>query len=912
MRHQCIDIDSIQTALDVGETILVPNNRTRDAILLRLAQTRGTRNFLTPAVFAIDIWIRELWDRLGSLGYTPCAQTAILSSMEEEFIWTTLIEDSLDQYPLLNPEQTAGVIRHAFQLMKLWRLDTPDDSDLKGFDAIPDIAAFLIWKNRFESLCGDSAVLNLVSATSELIVLLQSQRLQILPERFVLLNFFNPPPLYRDLFAVLPNVTKTSSIDAQATPTVTAARAEFNDRHAEIRACAGWVAAKCAEEPQAHVGVICNQRPEREAEFTRALADALHPETLFHAGSDAVLFNSSGSSLSLLDSGMIYDALLIMGLAQPEQQADELCRLLQSPFIGGSEEEIEARRRLEVLMRKRLTRRCSVTAFGSVLNRNEEELPCPLLADALLQLKTLYRRLPKPTTSRAWADFFRTVLEFFGWPGGDLSQHELRLYKQWQSALEQFSAAGPVLGSMDILAALSRFRQLLQNTPQWRETGLTRQVSFYSVNEALGLHFDHLWLLGFDDQNWPGAARPTPFLPYPLQKQARIPGSHSDFQHQLAAEETAVLKTSVRGELIISHPLVDGDQEFRPSSLALDLPQSEFEQPVLAAINYHAMNKRENRELEVRLDSPCVPVTEFTEFSGGHSLISEQSACPFRAFAHFRLQVTALEEFGQGLDARQRGTAMHKALEYLFSEITDRSVLLALSQVERERLCREAARIGVESLERRYQELLTPRLRAIESRRYLYLLMKFLDLESQREDFSVLARERRVEVKLDKLGLTLKIDRLDRLGDQRLAVIDYKSGHSNISINGLLQDRPEDMQVSVYCTAVDSLQEGAIAALGFARISREGIKYSMLCADRGFHRNTKSIEEMSKVELDWEELCDTFRDKVSVLAREFAAGQHVVAPVNPHTTCQYCDLKPLCRIKELCTTGDEIDSGGDA
>jgi hypothetical protein len=46
-----------------------------------------------------------------------------------------------------------------------------------------------------------------------------------------------------------------------------------------------------------------------------------------------------------------------------------------------------------------------------------------------------------------------------------------------------------------------------------------------------------------------------------------------------------------------------------------------------------------------------------------------QAACPFRAFVELRLGAEDLEVPVPGLDARQRGTLIHAALEVFWTEV---------------------------------------------------------------------------------------------------------------------------------------------------------------------------------------------------------------------------------------------------
>ncbi|MEX2468117.1 MAG: PD-(D/E)XK nuclease family protein [Pseudohongiellaceae bacterium] len=911
MQGSRVDISGLTESLARGDTILVPNNRLCDAILHRFAQDREESVFVTPPVFAIDIWIKRLWEQAAALGVAPCMDKAILSSIEEQYLWVQLIEESLDTYPLLNPEETARAVSQAWQTMKLWQLDQPDSSALAAFSGIPDVAAFLRWADAFAARCAATGVVSLVGATALLGELSEDVFASLLPASIVLVNFYEPPPLYRALFSRLSSSREVQTIAREGAVTARAtARLTLPDPRSEESACADWIARMLAQEPNAHIGVICNNRQERQAPFTRALADALHPDSLFDFGSDGELFNSAGAHSSLLQAGLIHDALLVLGLVQELQLSDDLCRLLQSPYIlPGEDDEQESRLAMERLMRRRFLKRCTLEEFGFFLGQQQRDCHSPALASALLAVRTRLRRMGRQASALAWRECFEAMLVLLGWPGPALTRHERRLFEQWQKTLDQFGAAGVTLGRLDGATALARLRQLCQQTPQWRESGLRRQVSFYSANEAIGLRFDHLWLLGCDDQSWPRAVNTSPFLPYALQKEAGVPGSHSDLQYLAARGEFDLLCRSVSGELLASHFAEDGDQTYRASSFILDFPvrsqttasQTSASEP---GINRYALSRHGACRLEEVPDTAAVVLPASADSRGGHSVLGDQSACPFRAFARHRLQAEALEDFRAGLDQRQRGSAIHIALEYLFSRLPDRTALAALVGPARQALCEQAASAAVDYLLSQQRRLMTPRFRAIEHRRLTALLQAFLDAEERRADFEIIAREQALTWTHAALSLRLKIDRIDRLGDGRLAVIDYKSGKRTPALHSWVESRPEDMQLPVYSVAADELSRGEVSAIGLAHLNVTNTGYSMLVADENFHPDIRPVQELKRIDRSWPELRELFSDSVTRMADEFIRGILRVDPAHGQRTCQYCRLQPLCRVDELISDAD--------
>ena len=117
--------------------------------------------------------------------------------------------------------------------------------------------------------------------------------------------------------------------------------------------------------------------------------------------------------------------------------------------------------------------------------------------------------------------------------------------------------------------------------------------------------------------------------------------------------------------------------------------------------------------------------------------------------------------------------------------------------------------------------------------------------------------------------------------------------------NGLLEDRPEDMQLPVYYSVVASQQKTSISTVQIAQINVEKIAYSGITASSDFHATSKPFNHNGKSDLDWSKLTRTWQHKTELLADEFCSGIAKVAPIKRPVTCQYCGLQALCRVSEL-------------
>lgn len=895
-----IDISPLLPALQRNATILVPNHRIRDAIVSTYAHSLQRPVFVTPPVFAIDIWIREFWDLNAHCGVPAYANLQLLSSSQEQFLWTDVIEQSLSQNPLLNPEETAATVNASYRNLKQW-LPRNNLTRLSQYSDAPDVKAFLHWIKSYQRQCEKLQVISLVDAIVKMVdeSELYWTESDFIPAEICLVNFFEPPPLYEELFAQfarVASVERMSLYDDTGSPELS--HYAFQDQESELKACATWARNLVATAPEQHIGIIFAADPLAQPNLRDQLRACLAPAATVIGHTTTSLFNSSGSRQSLLDTGLIHDAFLILKLVNHDQSSLDLSRLLQSPYLIAAATEQEARLQMELQLRRRGTARTSLAEFSRHLQRQERTTYAPVLAAALLQARTRLRQFPARASAREWAVHISSWLSDFGWPGAALSSQDRDKLGQWHELLHTFAASTVVLGSLTLGAAVGKLKSLCQQQALTSAFNGGIPLSIYSVPEAIGLHFDQVWLLDFSDQNWPPAAQPSPFIPHLMQQEAQIPGCSSSLQLQRAGRQFAILKSSVRQRIIGSYHRTDGELEYSPSSfinawpVTTELPwETTFAQQA-AAIGGTAI-------LETITDLPAFPVQAQEAVHGGASIISNQSNCPFRAFATHRLHAEPLERFSAGLSMRERGIALHAALEMLFTNIASRAEILALDTIARDSLLTNAAEHGVAYLSRHNPELMTPRFRVLEQRRIWQLLHAFLLLESNRDDFHVVARETAIEWQFGKLQLRVKIDRIDALGDSSLALLDYKSGKRAVSSKSWLETRPEDMQMPLYYTITTASGKPPVSALIIAHVNAEKMRYSGLVASANVHESLHPVGSNSLTAIEWPELTGNWQKAVHLLTAEFSDGVARVAPLKGRKTCEYCGLQPLCRIQEL-------------
>lgn len=909
------DIEPLLPLLQQGFTLLAPNNRSVDGILREYAShvttvSNATAAWRRPSVFAIDIYIQKLWQLAASQGIAPFHTTLLLSRFDEQELWLQIVRSSIDDFPLLNSEETASSAARSYQFYKQWNV--ADSDSIKRYNGAVDFQTFLGWSAQFEALCRKTGVASLSDAGRLLALNVDSLR-ALLPEKIALVNFDQPPPLYAELFAAL---ATTCEFEWRQEPAIEddllaafshseTVERKFSNSRDEIDACLSWSRDRSQRYPGSHIGIVIDHGRALEPLIEEALVKAS-----VDSGVDGFAIGSSMNRLrsqrKLSELADFDNALAILGLNHELIDSERFCRLLQSPHTAGSEQEYAARLAFEAYFRRHGEAEIRLSRLRQMLLRSERDYSCPILAAALLEFSELARREPSHQPLRQWLQLFDRQLQTLGWSQAHTTKAKQRLTRQWQQCIQRLASSSAVLGNISLISALGKLQTFLTQSNVDLRFDDRLQISLVDIEEAQDLLFDHVWLLGVDDRSWPLPVNPVAFLPYTLQQELGMPATTNQQQLDTAVSQLRTLRKQTRSEMVISYHVLEEELSIRPSALLRDIP---FTPPAgePAFANETSKPKTSSR-LERFEDSLHIPLLPEEEISGGTSLLSHQSNCPFRAFARNRLDATGLEEFSHGLTPLVRGNALHKALEKIGREIRNAENLHSLTVSDRERLVQESAATAIDYLRQYHPETMTPSFAEIEQHRLGQLIEGFLQLELQRSGFTILHNEEAVSWRHASLTLNLRIDRIDRLQDGSLALIDYKTGRQ--TNYRWFDTRPDDMQLPLYQIAIADADAQDVGATLICQLNAENIGFIGPMEPPDFGASIKVSGQAKHFEGGWRELQGFWNETIYSLVEEFEAGLLAVAPTRGYATCQYCDLDPLCRIAE--TIPGSMEPGEDA
>lgn len=704
---------------------------------------------------------------------------------------------------------------------------------------------------------------------------------------------------------------------------------------AEAEAAADWCARHLAADRSARLLLVVPRLAEQRHQWQRALSQRLDYQAILHPAADAGTVPASAYAIEggqPLDSfPMVRAALAVVGLGADRLDFESLSALLRSPYLPAWD--LALRCRLDVWLRQQNVDAASRATLEAIRGRIARELgPAAagvlesLLEDTAGAARDARGRAEAGTAASAgpiaapgYAQLFAACLAAAGWPGSGLSSEELQVRMRFDELLGDLAAAEALRAVPTLSEAATLLRELASRTSFEAASDDVAVTVTSTVADPI-VRYDGIWVAGLTADVWPAPVQPDALLPLSLQLTAGVPQVSAEAQLR-RARQLQHIWAECAVDCVFSWPASEDESPCEPSPLLRELaapphdltapaptvPQTghsdaaaQLDLPFGAAV-------QESFCLEqwlAALQPPLVPWRDASgprwatpqALPGGTKLLELQALCPFRGFTQLRLGAVELPRPRPGVDERWRGQILHRSLELLWQQLGDSASLQGSDPQAFQGLVRRCASQATRQLlEERgtgvFAELLQRERERVEA-----LLLQVLAWERAREPFCAQALESKRPLVLGEGTLRLRLDRVDRLTDGRLAVIDYKSGRDK----GFdpLAERLTQPQLPLYAVTLGE----AVAAV-FTLHIRPGSLRARGIADRA-----DRIQELSGPPpgVTWSELLARWQGQLQALAREFLDGHAAVAP--QADACEHCHLHTLCRIDPSAWTVSD-DSG---
>ncbi|MBA3666206.1 MAG: PD-(D/E)XK nuclease family protein [Sphingomonas sp.] len=463
--------------------------------------------------------------------------------------------------------------------------------------------------------------------------------------------------------------------------------------------------------------------------------------------------DSAGLPLSKSPAGTL---LLAIAAAAAEQLAPvPLLALIKHPLVGGEGEArliwLDAARKLDLALRgprpragidgldERFAEKGAADAWQTMR-------PCVVPLASLDGVQTL---------SALSASLREKILSLCGdnaWRGADG-----RAAAELLAALEQSTQAATLVISPDDVIPI--LRQLMDAIPVRRPFGGHPRISIWGLLEARLQQADLMILGGMNEGVWPSLPSPDPWLAPRIRRELGLPGT--EFRTGLAAHDfmsvlgaPRVLLTRARRDS--RSPTVASRFWLRLQAMTGGMTRDQRIERLAHSLDASVTTdpaKRPAPSPPIEARPKKIAVTD----------LDRLQADPFAFYAKTILKLRPMEPVDAQQHAAWKGTAVHAVLEQWF-EVDG---------------C-EPARLQARARAMLDDTTIHPMLRALWAPR----LMEAIDWIAAQSVIDATAGRKPVLAEVmgeaDVSGVKLygKVDRIDRLPDGSLAIVDYKTGHA--------------------------------------------------------------------------------------------------------------------------------------
>ncbi len=757
----------------------------------------GRAAWRSPEIFALTDWYSVLAAGLSS-GYPAPAR---LNEQQARLLWEECLRQEMDE-GVVHLSLLARLCRDAWQRLRDWRV--PLDR-VRASAGTPDQHLFARSAMRYAALLDERRYLDGATQPYHLLRALDDSAL-LRPAGVWCVGFDRQAPQFRMLLDALERAG-TERRDVETRVPSELRLLAFPNRDAELRAAGAWARGEIERDPAQSLAIVVTRLEQDAGRSADLIREGLVPGWQAASAQVAAAVNLSyGSRLGELPS--VHVALLALRwLFQPLTGAD-IGMLLRTPFLGRADP--AGRSRLDVRLRAMPDREWRLPGFVEAMSGRVDAADAD---DWFARLRRVAGALAGTSAIQGpsrWAACFESSLAQLNWPGdAPLSSEDFQLDNRWRKLLNEFARLELVIPRISGREAVARLAGLAADT-LFQPESPGAVVTVLGPLEAAGLEFDALWLTGASAAEWPPGARPSALLARDLQREYRMPDATPEDGAEFSRR---VLRRIVRSapQCTLSYPAMIGDAAQLPTRLVQGIePEPGGHDPGWFATRYAGAG-------DFEMPAERVPAVRPGErVGGGAGVIGLQAEDPFAAFVRGRLNARQLEPYTRGIAPNVRGSLIHTALARLYTGVPDSSALRAWTGEERRMRITDAVTRAY-GRDAHFGDDVLRALLQIEKSRTVALLEKVIELDVQRRPFAIASIETSTDATLGRVQLSLRCDRIDRMPDGSLVILDYKSGDPDKFIS---RDGPNDLQLIVY----SCIAGAPVGGLGLFVVDRKRVE----------------------------------------------------------------------------------------
>lgn len=676
-----------------------------------------------------------------------------------------------------------------------------------------------------------------------------------------------------------------------APPSLATAR---DDEH-ELELIGDWCRRELEQDPARRLLIVDLRLRQRRRQYERLLSQTLSPsEWLAPEAREFSTYFSIEGGQSLAEFPIVAHALLTLRLLTGSLRFDEILLWLRMPFLDRGD--VFAGTSIEAALREGHRLEYGAQGLVAFLDAQSGEAAASLSARLRQALVSLGDEAQSPPD---WAPRIQAALRAAGWHGSRVMRtDEQQTVARWHALLDEFSALGAWLGRVEAAEAITTLSDLARER-NFDPASVDAAVTLTDSQDDPVVRYDGIWIAGLDAAQWPPPPRPDVFIPLRLQVEAGMPAASAAAQ-TLRAREALASWRAATPMLVCSWSQLDGDAHRTPSPLLLRVPDrgeySRGESPTRSLAGHLRVPQLEPFE-----DLRGIAVNRALPVRGGVKPLTLQSECGFHAYGEVRLGGEVLELPSPGIDARDRGRLLHKALELVWSKFDPNFLTVSGSDPQSRRpAIINSVQAAITYVYRGRVPAELQRAVEREASRLERLIEALFQEESRRSTFHIESLEALRTVQIAGGTFEVRIDRVDSLQGGGFAILDYKTGEPRrLRWN---DEGVRDPQLLAYLLAERGRDIQALANVsltrGRARFIGKASRNGLLPSVDGLNPNKVPAD---RIDAAWHAAVEGWVASLTRIAEAYLAGD---APVQPAPdVCRNCHLTVLCRRVELAGVG---------
>ncbi len=713
------------------------------------------------------------------------------------------------------------------------------------------------------------------------------------PKRRVALGFAAVPRAYRDWTessadAAPGSLASSHAIALHAAPTSAD----------EVAAALSWACHRLEQNSAARLLVVVPPGLAYDAALQRALAASVRLDM----GRDEAIFLDR--LRRLVDAPAVRQQLFLLRLLAGSLPVAECCTGLRDG--GAALTEQVARAQLAQLLATQATGDVNLARIAALL-RSGAGTALEAAQQWLAQLQPAHDALvANKEQANDWSDRLAAASKLLplAWSTGNPDQ-DFSLQQAWQELLIECNQLAALGGSDSLQRALALLAARAARSP-WPERRSDSRLHVARSTQDPILQYDGIWVCGLAAAQWPLAPQPDSWVPKPLQTESGMPAASAAGRLQQARSELTAWRCTT-GDLHLSYPALLDEHVASVSQLLLELGLKETAAESAAA-------PRRGRAAQVQAAAPAL--LQFVddsysrriqgELRSGAAAMNLFNECAFRGSAQLRLAQVQKDDAVPGIESLQSGSLLHLALQCVWDQLRGSAGLAKIPESETAGFVANIVAALIREQLAKGENFPAARRAAyaVEERRLTERITALLNAERKRGPFVIEELEAERPLTLDGVHFQVRLDRVDRIGDQTL-VIDYKTGKSGKP--RWRDEPPREIQLLIYREALLAAGTAVAGLLTWHLLSGKVTAGGAAAPALALFPPLAPAKQT----LDWSTAAPGWSRRVHELATRLWQGDARLQPLKG--ACEYCDLRGLCRRDErLGLAGIDDDDSDDS